>query len=598
MSSIKRLSVMAALSHFNGHENHNNSTMTPSTFTITTTSRTIANPQTTAEVTISSLPVNARIAYNHQNNISSSPQIGGLGLLHQQNLRNGGNGANVGSGGNGGSGGNNGGSAYGGYSSGSWSGGAPVMGGNSGSNGGSSHGSSDGSYSNINGNVNILLGGAMLSVVTTVLCVVCYCCHRNIKKRTEAAYRQRWMETDTNMEIYSVEQCYETSGLFLESTEGIAVPALTHEPPPSYDAVMVAMQDTNHHHHNHHHHQHQHHQHHHQQANRISPPPDYRSMNDVSGSSAANVNEDSKFITNTGGNVVSNSLRIKKVLNAQSCCSLQRAEAENLYQLGIVAAATTSATSGRFTASALGRKSLPYITATQNLAQGRRYGVNQAAYYQGCPLCGKFRYGDDSMSLSSDSGLDQVVVTVDVNNGNTSSAMPSSSVGGDSDTCYCTPMQSPTVVDQSNNNNNTVGGDFADDAPHATIDDRTWIANEQPMISPHAKYENIINNNNNCVADETPTIRDDGAVTATILSSSLSPAAGGSSQAAETTTNEASTSDNHRDTTATNTTDNVMLELDSINDNGIIRLDMSKIIDKTGLPTYEAALKLESSGYV
>lgn len=38
--------------------------------------------------------------------------------------------------------------------------------------------------------------------------------------------------------------------------------------------------------------------------------------------------------------------------------------------------------------------------------------------------------------------------------------------------------------------------------------------------------------------------------------------------------------------------------LDSITDNGIIRLDMSQIIDRTGLPTYEAALKLESSGYV
>ena len=48
----------------------------------------------------------------------------------------------------------------------------------------------------------------MLSLITTVLCVVCYCCHRNIKKRTEAAYRQQrqWMENDPNMEIYSVEQ--------------------------------------------------------------------------------------------------------------------------------------------------------------------------------------------------------------------------------------------------------------------------------------------------------------------------------------------------------------------------------------------------------
>jgi hypothetical protein len=39
-------------------------------------------------------------------------------------------------------------------------------------------------------------------------------------------------------------------------------------------------------------------------------------------------------------------------------------------------------------------------------------------------------------------------------------------------------------------------------------------------------------------------------------------------------------------------------ELSTINQNGLIRLDMSKIIDQTGLPTYEAALHLKSSGYV
>lgn len=42
--------------------------------------------------------------------------------------------------------------------------------------------------------------------------------------------------------------------------------------------------------------------------------------------------------------------------------------------------------------------------------------------------------------------------------------------------------------------------------------------------------------------------------------------------------------------------DNV--DLDTINRNGLIRLDMSQIIDQTGLPTYEAALKLKSSGYI
>jgi hypothetical protein len=38
--------------------------------------------------------------------------------------------------------------------------------------------------------------------------------------------------------------------------------------------------------------------------------------------------------------------------------------------------------------------------------------------------------------------------------------------------------------------------------------------------------------------------------------------------------------------------------LSTINRNGLIRLDMSQIIDQTGLPTYEAALHLKSSGYV
>jgi hypothetical protein len=39
--------------------------------------------------------------------------------------------------------------------------------------------------------------------------------------------------------------------------------------------------------------------------------------------------------------------------------------------------------------------------------------------------------------------------------------------------------------------------------------------------------------------------------------------------------------------------------LDMINvGKGVIKLDMSRIIDPTGLPTYEAALKLKSSSYI
>ncbi|XP_055689002.1 uncharacterized protein LOC129793209 [Lutzomyia longipalpis] len=90
---------------------------------------------------------------------------------------------------------------------------------------------------NLHGNVNVLLGGAMLSVVITVVCFVCYCCHRTIKKRSTSTYRQRWLETDTNMEIYSVEQCYDTSGIYVDTPEGVTVPG--HGPPPSYDQVVA-----------------------------------------------------------------------------------------------------------------------------------------------------------------------------------------------------------------------------------------------------------------------------------------------------------------------------------------------------------------------
>jgi hypothetical protein len=44
-------------------------------------------------------------------------------------------------------------------------------------------------------------------------------------------------------------------------------------------------------------------------------------------------------------------------------------------------------------------------------------------------------------------------------------------------------------------------------------------------------------------------------------------------------------------------TDNDTLDMMN-NGKGVIKLDMSRIIDSTGLPTYEAALKLKSSSYI
>lgn len=57
-------------------------------------------------------------------------------------------------------------------------------------------------------------------------------------------------------------------------------------------------------------------------------------------------------------------------------------------------------------------------------------------------------------------------------------------------------------------------------------------------------------------------------------------------------------SDSNNNSNNENNNYNIDIDFDNINENGIIRLDMSQIIDSTGLPTYEAALKLESSGYV
>jgi hypothetical protein len=62
-------------------------------------------------------------------------------------------------------------------------------------------------------------------------------------------------------------------------------------------------------------------------------------------------------------------------------------------------------------------------------------------------------------------------------------------------------------------------------------------------------------------------------------------------------TNSASTS-NHDDENGNAINIESSIALDLIRASGIIKLDMSRIMDQTGLPTYEAALKLKSSNYI
>ncbi|XP_067631939.1 probable basic-leucine zipper transcription factor S [Eurosta solidaginis] len=561
----------------------------------------------------------------------------------------------------------------------------------------------------IKGNANLLLCGAMLSVVTTILCVVCYCCHRNIKKRTEAAYRQQhqWLDNDPNMEIYSVEQSYETSCHFLpESSDGFTTMAtLHHEPPPSYDAV-VAMQEQQLLQQQLYQQQYLLHQQQQQQQQQQpqthmqhnSPPPGYRSTLAVNvmttptiSASAAASNMTINALTNgsnndlngscnlsisgnsVGGNScnnffacsksnapisrcnVNNSdtsfLNMKKALNAQSCCSLQRAEVENMWNAAAAAVAVrasratsspcgaASLTSGNFSSSSntnnnrshispmlLTRKTLPAKFTTKT--NGRRYQPHHSTYYRrGCPLCGKFRYdGDETLTLSMESALDAPT---------TSSAL---TVATNATTVAPKP---PAIVDASNNNVLVLD----DSCPKLTTMDEeqntnvmTTQASQQvagehimaKVITPGAPLTsedeqcacvvNILeystkgsdsdfngNNNNNSMkvipastnGNENCTMIIDQNANGQAMTEELKKEIKSSaSDAGVALINENATSS----TPNGNIAPTVLPEdttLDDLNSSsGLIRVNMSKIIDETGLPTYEASSTLESSGYV
>ncbi|XP_016983860.1 uncharacterized protein LOC108047944 [Drosophila rhopaloa] len=425
-------------------------------------------------------------------------------------------------------------------------------------------------YANVvNGNVNLLLGGAMLSLVTTILCVVCYCCHRNIKKRTEAAYRQQqhqWLEGDPNMEIYSVEQCYETSGLFLgDSTDGLsAVPALHHEPPPSYDAVVLHEQQL---------HQQQLEQQQQQQLQlqlqqqqqllmqRVSPPPGYRSSLDISGGQGTSFGRGTPDGSGdavaggsaagaAGGLLVNKQLQL--ALNAQSCCSLQRAEVESMWN---AAAAAVAARSGN----CLEMETLQVCKPTQNIRLntfGRRY-LQQSHqhsgnhYRRGCPLCGKFRYEGEAedeplTALSVESGLNMT--------------------GRREEPALC---PCPSDID----NGNHISGDALQDEANGNV--RVCTIDEPPQNDAVPLSITAVNDeNDNAATSDTPqTTSSDGREPEEV------------EQEQELEQEQA-------------TGQQVEQDLNNINENGIISLDMSKIIDRSGLPTYEGAIKLESSGYV
>ncbi|XP_023302824.2 putative uncharacterized protein DDB_G0289963 [Lucilia cuprina] len=580
----------------------------------------------------------------------------------------------------------------------------------------------------------------MLTLITTILCVVCYCCHRNIKKRTEAAYRQQrqWLENDPNMEIYSVEQCYETSGLFVgDSMDGLAtIPALHHEPPPSYDAV-VAMQEQ----------QQLLIQQHQQQLlmqqqllqqqlpTNNSPPPGYRSSLDVSSiiqgrvsalggvlgvggsiisgmeinslaSSDANIrtatshspidpllnyndvngnmtnaltvatttptnnrasvsylrNKQQQQQRNVGPNQLSQ-LNMKKVLQAQSCCSLQRAEVENMWNAAAAAlaarsahltsesrASTTASTSSPTLAMNARKLSQGYNTSKSNTPEtfGSRY-LKQNYYRRGCPLCGKFRYDNDSiLSISMESNLDTLAGALAEEQSTTngqernSESTQNNLNNNDNLANNLNEKQQQNANEYGNETEDNEAADMEDehDDNDNDIEQQCSCANTKRKFKQQNHYQKLNTQQDNGEEIETslqqveisvPELihnREDDNTTTDANANCAIATARQSTTTTTTTTNQDPTNNNNNNdiledslpstsaataitnphnpnTVATSTSAStastpasVTINLDCINENGIISLDMSKIIDKTGLPTYDAALKLESSGYV
>lgn len=379
---------------------------------------------------------------------------------------------------------------------------------------------------------------------------------------------------------------------------------------------------------------------------RNSPPPGYRSSLDVSGlltvttpcsrvgvvpegmsTTTTNSTTTNAATSDSNGNLSNKQvptlrnapnplLSMKNVLNAQSCCSLQRAEVENMWNAAAAAVAARGANHrsvGLMSTMEAPRKSLPSSYAGAKLTVhelGRRYlqpGGSNVYYRRGCPLCGKFRHDVvDTLSLSTESGLDETVL----NNSNLSSSQHNNNNSSESLT-----RQSMSVSDTSNNKATNIcsqGFNENDNCLDLTNSECICLPSNR-AANADVKCSNSNDENGNTNITTTFNCQDVPSTSRAI------PTAAGSSSPihelvattppdsiflpslpaeANVNTNDNNNSNNNNNDAKAESSTETKNNLDAINDNGIIRVDMSKIMDTTGLPHYDAALKLESSGYV
>ncbi|XP_014612295.1 PREDICTED: uncharacterized protein LOC106791280 [Polistes canadensis] len=98
----------------------------------------------------------------------------------------------------------------------------------------------------LHGQVNILLGGAMLSGVIMVLIVICYCCHKNMKKHRPQEYSHYWRpEPDVHsLEVFTMDShitCPERVAMTNpeDGTQAaLPCPLTPPGPPPAYESLI------------------------------------------------------------------------------------------------------------------------------------------------------------------------------------------------------------------------------------------------------------------------------------------------------------------------------------------------------------------------
>lgn len=105
--------------------------------------------------------------------------------------------------------------------------------------------------------------------------------------------------------------------------------------------------------------------------------------------------------------------------------------------------------------------------------------------------------------------------------------------------------------------------------------------------------------------DSTPSIKEldfNGNIARSISQTELNDRLNNNNEPNTASTSDGNSNNNNNIEELNNNTiindDGSLVDLDMIKANGIIKLDMSRIMDHTGLPTYEAALKLKSSNYI